>query len=65
MPLLAVLAGCTKEETVEPTPQIPTAVILKFKFDSTQVRLNNLGQPVGVLPGHGAQSPVFNRMSAH
>ena len=63
---LAVLAGCTKEETVEPTPQDSgPRLILKFKFDSTQVRLNNLGQPVAVPPGHGAQSPVFNRMSAH
>lgn len=63
---LAVLAGCTKEETVEPTVEdAGPRLILKFKFDSTQVRLNNLGQPVGVPPGRGAQSPVFNRISAH
>ena len=36
-----------------------------FKFDSTQVRLNALGQPVSVAAGNGAQSPVFNLMSAH
>ena len=63
---LVVLAGCTKEETVEPTVEdAGPRLILKFKFDSTQVRLNNLGQPVGVPPGRGAQSPVFNRISAH
>lgn len=63
------LTSCKKDED-EPTP--PTdggdagpRLILKFKFDSTQVRLNNLGSPASVPVGHGAQSPVFNRMSAH
>jgi hypothetical protein len=36
-----------------------------FKFDSTQVRLNALGQPVGMPAGHAGQSPRFNTMSAH
>ncbi len=36
-----------------------------FKFDSTQVRLNGQGNPVAVPAGHGAQSPRFNKMSAH
>ena len=36
-----------------------------FKFDSTQVRLNGLGQPVILPAGHAAQSPRFNSMSAH
>jgi len=36
-----------------------------FKFDSTQVRLNGLGNPVGVAAGHAAQSPRFNSMTAH
>jgi hypothetical protein len=36
-----------------------------FKFDSTQVRLNGIGAPVGVPAGNGAQSPRFNKMSAH
>lgn len=40
-------------------------LIMKFKFDSTQVRLNNIGLPAAVPAGHGAQSPVFNRMSGH
>ncbi len=38
---------------------------MKFRFDSTQVRLNGFGQPSVVPAGHGAQSPVFNKMSAH
>jgi hypothetical protein len=36
-----------------------------FKFDSTQQRLNNLGEPTGVAAGDKAQSPIFNTMSAH
>jgi hypothetical protein len=43
----------------------PAKLILKFKFDSTQARLNNVGQPSSLPSGHGGQSPVFNKMSAH
>jgi hypothetical protein len=62
------LASCTKEEA-DPPAEDPTdggpRLILKFRFDSTQVRLNNLGGPSTVPAGRGAQSPRFNRMSAH
>ncbi len=40
-------------------------LVLKFKFDSTQVRLNNIGQPTSVPSGRAAQSPVFRKMSSH
>ena len=40
-------------------------LIVKFKFDANQVRLNNLGQPVSLTEGNGAQSPDFNAISAH
>lgn len=40
-------------------------LIFKFKFDSTQVRLNNFGQPTVVPAGNAAQSPRFNGMSTH
>ncbi len=40
-------------------------LILKFKFDSTQVRLNAFGQPTAVPAGRAAQSPHFNGMSSH
>lgn len=41
-------------------------LIFKFKFDSTQVRLDAFGSPTTGLPsGHGALSPVFNKMAAH
>ncbi len=40
-------------------------LIFKFKLDSTQVRLDELGQPEPVPPGHAGQSPRFNGISAH
>jgi hypothetical protein len=40
-------------------------LVFKFKFDSTQARLNNIGQPSTIPDGNAAQSPVFNSMSVH
>jgi hypothetical protein len=40
-------------------------LIFKFKFDSTQARLNNIGQPAGLPAGHAGQSPLFNGISQH
>ncbi len=40
-------------------------LIFKFKFDSTQVRLDNFGNPSSIPSGHGAYSPKFNQMAAH
>lgn len=56
--------SCSDEDdnlAVAEEPQL----IIKFKFDPTQVRLNNLGQPSTVSAGNAAQSPVFNSISAH
>jgi hypothetical protein len=36
-----------------------------FKFDSTQQRLNAIGQPAPLPAGNAGQSPRFNTMSAH
>jgi hypothetical protein len=64
--LLAVLitgiSSCNKE--INDTASSPN-LVFKFKFDSTQARLNNIGQPQGVATGNAGQSPVFNKMSAH
>jgi hypothetical protein len=57
-----ILASCHKENSApDQTPQL----IFKFKFDSTQARLNNIGQAAAMVSGHAGISPVFNSMSAH
>ena len=40
-------------------------LIVKLKFDSTQQRLDNFGQPATMPSNHSAQSPIFYGMSAH
>ncbi|MBK8341164.1 MAG: hypothetical protein IPK99_14735 [Flavobacteriales bacterium] len=67
---MLALFACKKDDP-SPLPVDPPAdngprLILKFKFDSTQVRLDEFGQPEPNLPaGRAAQSPRFNRMSSH
>jgi hypothetical protein len=56
--------SCKKDST--PGTNTTTAnLVFKFKFDSTQARLNNIGQPEAMAAGHAGQNPVFNKMSAH
>jgi hypothetical protein len=60
--------SCEKEEVYPDGPVVADPgprLIMKFRFDSTQVRLNNVGLPSSIPAGHGTQSPVFNKMSAH
>ncbi|HEX9980564.1 MAG TPA: hypothetical protein VGB50_08355 [Flavobacterium sp.] len=40
-------------------------LIVKFKFDPDQVRLNNIGQPSLVPSGNATLTPDFNSISAH
>jgi hypothetical protein len=40
-------------------------VIIKFKFDAGQARLNNFGQPTTIAAGNAAQTPLFNFIPAH
>jgi hypothetical protein len=76
MMLLAALAlmmsvvGCKKDEDATGNPPTgPVAegpkLVFKFVFDSTQVRLNNVGQPATIPAGHAAQSPNFRKISQH
>ena len=51
--------SCSKDDASEPM------LLVKFKFDKNQVRLNNLGQPSTIPAGNAAQSPNFNSISAH
>jgi hypothetical protein len=58
--------SCKKDDPEpEPVTPVPARIYFTFKFDSTQVRLDNLGNPSTVPANHGAQSPVFHQMSTH
>ena len=59
--LSGILLSCKKDEQVASKP----VVKFIFRFDSTQARLNNIGQPSAIAAGNAAQSPIFNKMSAH
>lgn len=52
--------SCSKDDVNE-EPQL----IIKFKFNPTQARLNNLGQPSIIPSNHGTQTPDFQKISAH
>ena len=56
--------SCSKEDENTPAVSVPS-LIVKFKFDNNQARLNNLGQPSTIPATNAAQSPVFNAISAH
>ncbi len=54
-----LLASCRPDE--ESTAKL----IFKIRLDSTQQRLNNLGQPATTTAGNAAQSPNMQQFSAH
>lgn len=66
---LLLATSCKKdnveEQTTPVTPAAQPRLIFKFKFDSTQTRLDGFGQPSTLPANHGAQCPMFNKMSAH
>lgn len=66
---LLFVISCKKDKPDENnTTIIPSGgpyLIFKFRFDSTQARLNNLGQSAVLPAGHSAQHPLMNKMSAH
>ncbi len=67
IPIVLVLffSSCTSEDDCcTPNPGVNN-LIIKFKFDATQQRLNNLGQPASIPAGNAAQSPNFSKMSAN
>jgi len=59
---LFCVSSCSKNTD---TASTSAQLVLVFKFDSTQQRLNNIGLPDPIPAGHSAQSPFFNSMSAH
>ncbi len=59
--LLCLSISCTNEEK---TPEEPS-LIIKFKFDPNQARLNNQGLILPIPPENAAQTPLFNTISSH
>ena len=57
--LLSIISCTKEEETVVYEPKL----IIKIEVDSNQERLNNLGQPAGIVAGNAGQNPIFNKIS--
>lgn len=62
--LVVCLGSCQKDSNNNNNTD-DAQLIFRFRFDSTQVRLNNFGLPATLPADHRAQSPLFNKMSAH
>jgi hypothetical protein len=62
---LFLFVQCKKETaTPNPTGNGPK-LIFKFVLDSTQTRLNNIGQVAPMPSNHAGLSPLFNAIAAH
>ncbi len=53
------------DNITDPNNSSSANLIIQFKFDSNQTRLNNVGLPSSLPNNHAAQSPTFNGISAH
>lgn len=62
--LFPIFLACTDVDDTAAVPKEPQ-LLVQFKMDPTQERLNNLGQPATILAGNAAQSPIFNFISSH
>lgn len=63
--VLIALTACSDNNGPDQNNDTQANLIIKFKFDASQERLNNLGQPAVIPSGNAAQSPVFEKMSAN
>lgn len=59
-----IATSCKKTEATF-DPPTEAKLIFKFRFDSTQARLNNIGQPSDVASGNAAQHPRMIAMGSH
>ena len=57
--IVFVSTSCDKDSQTNHT------LSFSFEFDPTMPRLDNLGNPSSIPAGNSAQSPSFNKMSAH
>lgn len=58
-------SSCVTPDTIYPLTGTGPFLIFKFKFDSTQARLDAFGNPSVISPTNAGFSPRFNKMSAH
>ena len=63
--LAALSFSCTDIDDKAVEEPVGPQLIVKFKFDPTQARLDNFGNPSTVAAGNAAQSPMFNTISSH
>lgn len=59
------LTSCSEDNDDSSSGAVEKNLIIKLKFDPTQERLGNLGEPVSVEVGNAAQSPNVSKMSAN
>lgn len=59
-----ILFSCSKKDAAVPAAAAAN-LVFQFKFDSAQPRLNNIGLPAAMPPGHAGLNPKMNAMSAH
>ena len=59
------LVSCSSDNNESVGNNSEVNLIIKFKFDPNQERLNNIGQPSTIPAGNAAQSLVVSRMSAN
>jgi hypothetical protein len=63
--------SCPSSSCIFPSTSFPVPttggpfLVFKFKFDSTQARLDNFGNPAITPTANAAFSPIFNGMSGH
>ena len=63
--IVVLMMSCAKDnDDCCVNPDVPMLVV-KFKFDANQARLDNLGQSATIPNGNAAQSPSFRKMSAN
>jgi len=60
---IMLMLSCSTDK--DDSPNASPNLIIKFKFDPNQERLNNLGQPSSIPDGNDAQSPTVAKMSAN
>lgn len=67
--ILLLICSCDRDTTddiaVDDTVNTDARLVIKIGVDPNQARLNNFGQAASLPNGHAAQSPRFNKISAH